>query len=72
MLLLLIGCAGFIGSNFVHAWLSPSNETIVNLYKQTYAGNLENLKVFDGDSRQVFCQGNICDRTLVSNWNTLM
>jgi dTDP-glucose 4,6-dehydratase len=57
MTLLVTGCAGFIGSNFVHTWLSSSDEMVVNLDKLTYAGNLENLKSLDGDTRHVFVQG---------------
>ena len=51
MALFLTGGANFIGSNFVHTWLSSTGETIVNLDKLTYAGNSENPKAFDGDSR---------------------
>ena len=41
---LITGCAGFIGSNFVHYMLKKYPEILlVNLDKLTYAGNLENL-----------------------------
>nr|MDH4449243.1 GDP-mannose 4,6-dehydratase [Rhodoferax sp.] len=43
MTLLVTGGAGFIGSNFVLDWLAQSTETVVNLDKLTYAGNLHNL-----------------------------
>ncbi len=66
MTILATGCAGFIGSNFVHTWLASSNETVVNLDKLTYAGNLENLKSLDGDKRHLFVQGDIGNRALVS------
>jgi dTDP-glucose 4,6-dehydratase len=65
MTIFVTGCAGFIGSNFVHTWLAQSDERVVNLDKLTYAGNLENLKTLDGDSRHIFVQGDIGDRTLV-------
>jgi dTDP-glucose 4,6-dehydratase len=65
MTVLVTGCAGFIGSNFVHTWLSFSNETLVNLDKLTYAGNLANLDALEGDPRHVFVQGDIGDRALV-------
>ena len=65
MTILVTGCAGFIGSNFVHTWLSSSDETVVNLDKLTYAGNLANLKALEGDGRHVFVQGDIGDRALV-------
>ena len=63
---LITGCAGFIGSNFVHYMLIKYPEILlVNLDKLTYAGNLENLKDVEGDPRHVFVQGDICDKELV-------
>ena len=65
---LLTGCAGFIGSNFIYYMLSKHNDILlVNLDKLTYAGNLENLKGVEGDSRHIFIQGDICDKKLVTN-----
>ena len=66
MTILTTGCAGFIGSNFIHTWLSSSDETVVNLDKLTYAGNLANFKALVGDSRHNFVHGDICDRALVT------
>ena len=64
---LITGCAGFIGSNFVYFMLKRHDDILlVNLDKLTYAGNLENLRGVEGDSRHVFVQGDICDRELVS------
>jgi dTDP-glucose 4,6-dehydratase len=65
MTILVTGCAGFIGSNFVHTWLASSDETVINLDKLTYAGNLANLKALQGDTRHVFVHGDIGDRALV-------
>ena len=66
MTVLVTGGAGFIGSNFVHAWLSQQDEALVNLDKLTYAGNLRNLHALAGDKRHHFVQGDIGDTTLVS------
>ena len=66
MTILVTGGAGFIGSNFVHAWLAQHDEVLVNLDKLTYAGNLRNLRALAGDSRHHFVQGDIGDTTLVS------
>ncbi len=64
---LVTGCAGFIGSNFVHYMLQKySDIRLVNLDKLTYAGNLENLKSVEGDDRHIFVQGDICDKALVT------
>ena len=67
MTILVTGCAGFIGSNFVHIWLSSSNESVINLDKLTYAGNLANLDDLKGDKRHVFVHGDIGDRDLVAD-----
>jgi dTDP-glucose 4,6-dehydratase len=66
MTILVTGCAGFIGSNFVHTWLSFSDEAVVNLDKLTYAGNLANLDALKGDPHHIFVLGDISDRALVS------
>lgn len=43
MAILATGGAGFIGSNFVLDWLAQSDESVHNLDKLTYPGNLEKL-----------------------------
>jgi dTDP-glucose 4,6-dehydratase len=63
--ILVTGCAGFIGSNFVHVWLAGRDETVVNLDKLTYAGNLANLDDLKDDPRHVFVRGDIADRALL-------
>lgn len=65
MTVLVTGCAGFIGSNFVHSWLATDSEGLVNLDKLTYAGNRHNLAAFENDPRHEFVQGDIGDRELV-------
>ena len=65
MTILVTGGAGFIGSNFVLDWLAQSNETVVNLDKLSYAGNLQNLASLKDDSRHIFVRGDIGDATLV-------
>ena len=64
-MILVTGCAGFIGSNFVHTWLAQHDEPAVNLDKLTYAGNLDNLSSLANDPRHIFIQGDIGDRALV-------
>ena len=66
MTILVTGGAGFIGSNFVLDWLAHHDETVVNLDKLTYAGNLENLASLQGDARHVFVHGDIGDAALVA------
>ncbi len=65
---LVTGCAGFIGSNFVHYMLRKHKDIkIINLDKLTYAGNLENLKALENDPRHIFVKGDICDKQLVAS-----
>ncbi len=66
MTILVTGGAGFIGSNFVLDWLAGSDETVVNLDKLTYAGNVHNLAPLAGDPRHAFVQGDIGDAGLVA------
>ena len=64
--ILLTGCAGFIGSNFVSYFLDKYEEyNVINLDLLTYAGSLENLKDVDSNSRYKFIKGDICNRELV-------
>jgi dTDP-glucose 4,6-dehydratase len=66
--ILVTGCAGFIGSNFVPYFLEQYPEYhLVNLDLLTYAGNLDNLSEVEDEPRYTFVQGDICDRTLVES-----
>jgi dTDP-glucose 4,6-dehydratase len=65
-MILVTGALGFIGSNFVLDWLQSSDESVINLDKQTYAGNPANLKTLLNDERYVFVKGDIGDASLVS------
>jgi dTDP-glucose 4,6-dehydratase len=63
---LVTGGAGFIGSNFIRYMLSKySDVSIVNLDKLTYAGNPDNLRDLEKDSRYRFVRGDICDAAVV-------
>jgi len=64
--ILVTGCAGFIGSNFVPYFLDKYKEYfIVNLDLLTYAGDLENLTEIQENQNYKFIQGDICNRELV-------
>ncbi|MFA5295591.1 MAG: dTDP-glucose 4,6-dehydratase [Methanoregulaceae archaeon] len=62
--ILVTGCAGFIGSNFVSHYLTEHPEgNIIGLDNLTYAGNLENLSGIPEDNKKrfVFIKGDICE-----------
>ena len=66
--LLVTGCAGFIGSNFVPYFLEKYPEyTLVNLDLLTYAGDMENLSDVENNPQHIFVEGDICDRGLVES-----
>ncbi len=58
--ILITGAAGFIGSNFVEVALS-AGYTVVGYDALTYAGHLENLDQFKGNSKFKFIHANILD-----------
>lgn len=65
MTILVTGGAGFIGSNFVLEWIEQRKESVVNLDKLTYAGNLGNLEVLRDNPLHKFVRGGIEDAGLV-------
>lgn len=65
-MILVTGGAGFIGSNFVIDWIANTTESVVNLDKLTYAGNLDNLHGVQHSSQHIFVQGDIADTDLLN------
>ena len=64
---LVTGGLGFIGANFIRMLLSEeSSQRVINLDKQTYAGNPENLADLESDDRYQAVIGDIGDEDLVS------
>ncbi len=66
--ILVTGGAGFIGSNFIRQWMRNNPEdSVLNLDKLTYAGNLDNLKDLSDSDKYSFVQGDIGDYELVNS-----
>ena len=67
MKFLITGGAGFIGSAVIRNIINNTSDSVLNLDKLTYAGNLESLDDVSGSSRYEFVRGDVCDRALLGN-----
>lgn len=62
MKFLVTGGAGFIGSAVIRHIIRNTQDSVINVDKLTYAGNLENLLEVEDSDRYAFEQVDICNR----------
>ncbi|MBF8680123.1 dTDP-glucose 4,6-dehydratase [Pseudomonas fulva] len=65
MNILVTGGAGFIGSAVVRHIIANTTDSVINVDKLTYAGNLESLQSVEHNDRYVFEHVDICDREAI-------
>ena len=63
MKILITGGAGFIGSALIRYIINHTEDSVMNVDKLTYAGNLESLTSVANNPRYQFAQVDICDKT---------
>ncbi len=63
MKILITGGAGFIGSAVIRHIISQTDDSVINIDKLTYAGNLDSLSTVSKNVRYSFEKVDICNRT---------
>ena len=69
-MILITGGAGFIGCNFIYTYLKEHpHETIINIDKLTYAGNMNNFTALNKDNylkdKHIFIQEDITNTSKI-------
>jgi dTDP-glucose 4,6-dehydratase len=65
--IIVTGGAGFIGSNFVNAWVKGDLGQVINVDKLTYAGNMANLADIADKQEHIFVHADIGDRAVIDD-----
>ena len=66
MKILVTGGAGFIGSAVIRHIIENTQDSIINLDKLSYAGNIESLASVAENERYCFELADICDHTQIN------
>lgn len=66
MKILITGGAGFIGSALIRHIIENTNDSVINVDKLTYAGNLNSLTNISDSTRYQFYQTDICDSSEIA------
>jgi dTDP-glucose 4,6-dehydratase len=64
--ILITGGAGFIGSSLIRYILKNTSNSVVNIDKLTYAGNLESLQSIESHPKYSFKKIDICDQVEIN------
>ena len=67
MNIIITGGAGFIGSAVVRHIIENTTDSVVNVDKLTYAGNVESVDLVSYNNRYHFVQADICDGAAMTN-----
>lgn len=67
MKILVTGGAGFIGSAVIRHIINNTRDSVVNVDKLTYAGNLDSLNTVSKSKRYTFEQVDICDKRAIES-----
>jgi len=65
--ILITGGAGFIGSALIRYIINKTNNSVINIDKLTYAGNLESIDSVCNSNRYIFKKVDICDAPKINN-----
>lgn len=60
-MILITGGAGFIGSAVIRHIIENTNDSVINVDRLTYAGNVESIATASDSERYHFVQADICD-----------